>query len=204
MEDFCWCILRVTDFFHVLTGHLNIFGEIAVYITCPFLNQVLCVLNVRSSLYILAIQSLIRYMICKYFSYSVGCIFTFLLFFFFLNWLYPQHMEVLGPGVESELQLRLLLQLWWCSILWSTALNLELNLYSLATQSTAVRFLTLCTMEGTPTFLLLIPSFGTHIFLFLNFQEIHLTYFFFCCLCLWCHSQEICLIQNCEAFAFFF
>ena len=38
-------------------------------------------------------------------------------FFFFFKWQHVQHMEVLGPGVESELQL------WQCQVLFPAALG---------------------------------------------------------------------------------
>ena len=60
-------------------------------------------------------------------------------------------MEVLGPGIESEPQLRLTWQLCQCG----TLLNLphqagDPTCTSAATRATAVRFLTHCTTAGTP------------------------------------------------------
>ena len=74
-------------------------------------------------------------------------------FLFLLTlWLHLQHMEVPGPGTESEPQLpstqQLLLQ---CRIL---LLHRAGNCTSAVALATAIRFLTLYTMAGTPVFIL--------------------------------------------------
>ena len=63
----------------MFVGHLYIFfGEMPVEELCPFLNWVVWFFScwVLRVLYIFWILILIRYVICKYFPCSVGCLFT--------------------------------------------------------------------------------------------------------------------------------
>ena len=85
--------------------------------------------------------------------------FNFFLFLYFLNylkiflilWPHLWHMEVPVPGVESELYLLTMLQLWQCHILFNPLRWAKDQTHtSAATQAPAVGFLAHCATAGTP------------------------------------------------------
>ena len=80
----------ILSIFHMLVGYLYIFSvEMTIQILYPLSNWViwLCIIQLFISIYYSVVesfictgyQSLVRYMICKYFffSHSMGCLFTF-------------------------------------------------------------------------------------------------------------------------------
>ena len=68
----------------------------------------------------------------------------------FFKWLYPWHMKVPGPGIESKQQLRPMPQVQQCQILHLLCWAGDPTSTSIATRATAVLFLTHCATAGTP------------------------------------------------------
>ena len=68
-------------FFHVLIGHLNVFGKISNQILCPFLIGLFgfLILNCKRSFYDLGINCLSDVWFANIFSHSIDCLFIFLM-----------------------------------------------------------------------------------------------------------------------------
>ena len=83
-------------------------------------------------------------------------------FFLSILWPHPRHKEVLGPGIESELQLPLRPQTWQHWILNPLCWARNGTHASAVYQAAAVRFLTHSTTAGAPVdgFSILIPVFA--------------------------------------------
>ena len=84
--------------------------------------------------------------------------FSFLPLLFVFLWTHSEHMEVPGPGTESELHLWPLPQLWQCWILYPTASGWGLNSHLHSDLSHCSQFLTHCTTTPLFYFLKWLPE----------------------------------------------
>lgn len=67
-----------TEYLSIPIDYLYVFfGKVSIQVLCPFINQVICFLRLSCMDFLYSLETLIGYMMCKYFfSSSIGFFFS--------------------------------------------------------------------------------------------------------------------------------